>query len=168
MKDSTYRAGVGERTFDIQFSDGALTIDDGSADFFVERRGKGFLVLWLDGRSYALTLRKAGKGGVDVSLGGRTREVRVQDERALLLERYGLADAAADAEREIHAPMPGLVLKVDVEEGQEVAEGDGLLVLEAMKMENELRAPADGTVSAVHIAAGDAVGKNELLIEIDV
>ena len=145
-----------------------LTIDDSSADFFAERRGKGFMVLWLDGRSYDVTLRKAGKGRVEVSLGGRTREVRVQDERALLLERYGLADAAAAAEREIHAPMPGLVLKVAVEEGQEVAEGDGLLVLEAMKMENELRAPADGTVAAVHIAAGDAVGKNDLLIEIDV
>ena len=64
--------------------------------------------------------------------------------------------------------MPGLVLRVLVEPGDEVEQGQGVAVLEAMKMENELTAPAAGTVAAVHVAAGDAVAKNELLIEVDV
>jgi pyruvate carboxylase subunit B len=54
-----------------------------------------------------------------------------------------------------------------VTEGQTVQEGDGLLVLEAMKMENELRAPTAGVVQAVHVATDEAVDKDALLIEID-
>ena len=64
--------------------------------------------------------------------------------------------------------MPGLVLNVMVTEGQSVQEGDGLLVLEAMKMENELRAPAAGIVHTVHVSTNDAVDKDALLIEIDI
>ena len=92
-------------------------------------------------------------------------DLEIKDETALLLERFGFDDSAGAAEREIRAPMPGLVLRVLVEAGQTVEEGEGLVVLEAMKMENELRAPAAGTVEAVHVASGAAVGKNDLLIE---
>jgi pyruvate carboxylase subunit B len=91
----------------------------------------------------------------------------VQDEHDLLLEEYGLDEAGGAAEREIRAPMPGLVLSVMVEDGQAVSEGDGLVVLEAMKMENELRAPADGVVKTVHVAPQDAVDKDALLIEME-
>ena len=77
-----------------------------------------------------------------------------------------VGDAAAD--REIQAPMPGLVLRVLVAPGDAVEAGQGVVVLEAMKMENELTAPAAGTVAAVHAAPGDAVAKNDLLVEVDV
>ena len=60
--------------------------------------------------------------------------------------------------------MPGLVLKVLVNEGQEFKKGDNLLVLEAMKMENILKAPVDGTVKGIKIKAGDKVEKNEVLL----
>lgn len=62
--------------------------------------------------------------------------------------------------------MPGLVLRVEVEEGQTVAPGDGLVVLEAMKMENEIKAPVAGTVSAVHVGGGQAVDKGTVMIEV--
>ena len=94
-------------------------------------------------------------------------DVTVKDEKALLLERFGLQEAAGPAERAVHAPMPGLVLSVMVEPGQSVRTGDGLLVLEAMKMENELRAPTDGVVKALHITPGDTVSKNALLLEFE-
>ncbi|MGB3542441.1 biotin/lipoyl-containing protein, partial [Rubrivirga sp.] len=61
-----------------------------------------------------------------------------------------------------------LVLRVLVEAGDPVEAGQGVVVLEAMKMENELSAPAAGTVAAVRVEAGDAVGKNDVLIEVDV
>ncbi|HMB90120.1 MAG TPA: acetyl-CoA carboxylase biotin carboxyl carrier protein subunit, partial [Rhodothermales bacterium] len=104
---------------------------------------------------------------VRVTLRGRQIEVQIKDQRALLLERFGLDDAGAAAQREAHAPMPGLVLRVLVEPGQQVEAGDGLVVLEAMKMENELRAQAPGTIAAIHVNPGDAVSKNALLLEID-
>jgi pyruvate carboxylase subunit B len=63
--------------------------------------------------------------------------------------------------------MPGLVLDILVEEGDEVEAEQGLLVLEAMKMENELKAPSGGVVSAIHVADGDAVDKEALLIEVE-
>ena len=63
--------------------------------------------------------------------------------------------------------MPGLVLRVDIEEGQEVAEGQGLLIVEAMKMENELRARATGRVRRVHVAAGESVRRGDILIEFE-
>jgi pyruvate carboxylase subunit B len=63
--------------------------------------------------------------------------------------------------------MPGLVLDLLVEVGDEVAVDEGLLVLEAMKMENELKAPSGGVVQAIHAASGDAVDKDALLIEIE-
>lgn len=85
----------------------------------------------------------------------------------MLLERFGIASAASSGLVEVRAPMPGLVLSLGVEEGQIVATGDGLVVLEAMKMENELRAAAPGTVRSIHVVRGDAVGKNDLLVEIE-
>src|SRR5690606_37538113 len=82
-------------------------------------------------------------------------------------ERFGMDTGASAAQREVRAPMPGLVLQVLVAPGDAVEEGQGLVVLEAMKMENELRAPAAGTVAAVHVAPGVAVGKNALLMEME-
>ena len=65
---------------------------------------------------------------------------------------------------EIKAPMPGLVVRITVEEGAEVKKGDSLLVLEAMKMENVIKAPGDAVVGKIKVNAGQAVEKNQLLI----
>jgi biotin carboxyl carrier protein len=74
---------------------------------------------------------------------------------------------AAAADGSLHAPMPGTVLRVDVQEGQEVAAGEPLVVLEAMKMELAVPAPAAGTVTAVLVAAGDLVARGQALVELD-
>jgi biotin carboxyl carrier protein len=67
----------------------------------------------------------------------------------------------------LKAPMPGLVLKVLVTEGQAVKKGDGLLVLEAMKMENIIKASADGMVKKIHIEEKNVVDKNQKMIEFE-
>ena len=67
---------------------------------------------------------------------------------------------------EIHAPMPGLVLEINVSEGQEVEKGDPLLILEAMKMENVIKAPGNGIIKKIHVEKGNPVEKNELLVEL--
>ena len=78
--------------------------------------------------------------------------------------------AAAKAKGEgagIRAPMPGKVVEVFVEPGEEVEVGDVVLILEAMKMENELRSPMKATVKAVNVKPGDSVAGNQLLVALD-
>ena len=128
--------------------------------------GAATVLLVVDGRPRVVTVEREG-GATRVWIDGAPVEVEVKTEADLLLERFGLDAGDAAAEREVRAPMPGLVLRVLAEPGQAVEPGDGLVVLEAMKMENELAAPAAGTVAAVHAAPGDAVGKNDLLVELE-
>ncbi|MGH7563585.1 MAG: acetyl-CoA carboxylase biotin carboxyl carrier protein subunit, partial [Gemmatimonadota bacterium] len=68
---------------------------------------------------------------------------------------------------EVRAPMPGLVVAVEVEEGARDEAGEGVVVIEAMKMENEIVAPASGIVRGVAVAAGDAVERNALVCRIE-
>ena len=167
MDRRTFRALVNDRTFDITLEGDALTVNDTSVEHGFEPVGDGYFSLLVDGRSVPVVVTPQDDGRIRVSINGRAQVVRVQDEHDLLLERFGLEEAAAGAEREVRAPMPGLVLNVMVTEGQTVQEGEGLLVLEAMKMENELRAPAAGVVQSIHVATDEAVDKDALLIEID-
>ncbi|SDK87870.1 biotin/lipoyl-containing protein [Natronincola ferrireducens] len=76
------------------------------------------------------------------------------------------APAAATGATTIEAPLPGNVWKVLVKEGQEVKEGDVLIILEAMKMENEIYAPANGTIAAVHVAEGASVNGGDVLVSL--
>lgn len=167
LPDGTFQAIVGDRSFDLTFRDGQLFIDGDPVTYSFEPAGDACYALIVEGRSTPVVIESDQRSRVDVRIDGRRIGVDVKDERALLLDRFGFDAASASAEREIHAPMPGLVLSIAVEPGQAVKEGDGLIVLEAMKMENELRAHIDGVVKHIHVAPGDAVGKNDLLLELD-
>lgn len=118
------------------------------------------------GKSRVVAVESETAQGLILRVGGTKHTVSWKDRQALLLESMGFATGEEAADREIRAPMPGLVLNVLVEVGQAVSAGDGLVVLEAMKMENELRAGTDGVVERIHVAVGDAVGKDALLIEV--
>ena len=90
--------------------------------------------------------------------------VRAKDQYDLLLEKLGLSNLNSVKVSEVKAPMPGLVLKVFVNEGNEVSKGDNLFILEAMKMENIIKSPADGTIKKLKIKPGDKVEKGQVLI----
>ena len=75
------------------------------------------------------------------------------------------AGSVAKGPAPVRAPMPGLVVKVEVDEGECVEAGDGLLVVEAMKMENELTAAVAGRVGTIHVVAGQTVEKGEVLMD---
>ena len=102
-----------------------------------------------------------------VKINSNTYNVRINNELDILIDDMGISLGNAQQVNDIKAPMPGLILEVNVKEGDEVKEGDYLLVLEAMKMENTLSAPRDGIVKKVTVSKGATVEKNELLIEME-
>lgn len=163
----TFRVRVGERTFDLAFQEGRLLVNDHALPVHVETLGPGRYALLLNGTCRTAFVQTLPDGQLRVTMGSRSADVRVKSERALLLEQYGLSDTSSSAEREVRAPMPGLVLRLLVAPGQAVEAGQGLMVLEAMKMENELKAAGKGVVKAVYAEPGTAVGKNELLLEFE-
>jgi len=91
--------------------------------------------------------------------------LHLKDKYDELLHSLGLDTLSNKKVNEIKAPMPGMVLKILVAEGDTVKKGDGLIVLEAMKMENILKSPADGTIKKIAAIKGNAVEKNQILIQ---
>lgn len=102
-----------------------------------------------------------------VKINSNNYQVKISNELDQLIDEMGLSLSSALMVNDIKAPMPGLILDVMVKEGDEVKEGDYLLVLEAMKMENTLSAPRDGVVKAISVEKGEGVDKNQLLIEME-
>ncbi|MBM3920020.1 MAG: acetyl-CoA carboxylase biotin carboxyl carrier protein subunit [Sphingomonadales bacterium] len=113
-----------------------------------------------------LELNRAEKT-LTISLNGKTISVTLKEPLDDLLHSMGLDKMATAKVSHVKAPMPGLVLNVLVEAGQEVKKGDKLLVLEAMKMENIIKAAGDGKVGRIAVEKGQAVDKNQTLIEFE-
>lgn len=103
---------------------------------------------------------------LQVEVNGNSYTIAIADEYDQMVKKMGLLAVNTKKEKNINAPMPGLILDILVTEGQEVKEGEQVLVLSAMKMENIITAPSDGVVSVVNVAKDDAVEKGQLLIEI--
>ncbi|SNT02793.1 biotin carboxyl carrier protein [Ekhidna lutea] len=94
-------------------------------------------------------------------------EVSITDHIDQILDKLGMNIAASAAVKDVKAPMPGSILNIIVAQGDEVKEGDQLLVLEAMKMENVIKSPGEGKVAKVHIAEKENVEKNQVLISFE-
>ncbi len=161
-----FRAECAGREMDIAVRPNRFACDGRVVPFSYERLGRERIALLLDGKSYVATVLEASGDRRRIGIGGRTFEVALKDDRALLFERFGLSGGAESDMLKIYAPMPGMVLSVAAAQGAVVEAGTGVLVLEAMKMENELRTERAGTVQAVHVAPGDTVGKGDILLEI--
>lgn len=104
------------------------------------------------------------EGGWSLRLAGRRVDVQVEDERTRSIRELAGPVEPGEGPRELRAPMPGLVVRVLVEPGQAVEAGDGLVVMEAMKMENELSAQGPGTVDEVRVEEGQAVDQEAVLV----
>mgnify|MGYP006278671679 CR=1 FL=1 len=166
MDTPSYRAIVGDRSFDLSFEEDHVLVDGEAKPYAFEVLRDGYVSLIVDGVSMPVSVEPVGDGTMRVTIAGQRTEVQVKDERDLLVDEFGLgADAAAGGE--VRAPMPGLVIDILVDEGETVEADQGLLVLEAMKMENELKAPSGGVVGTIHVASDDAVDKDDLLVEIE-
>jgi biotin carboxyl carrier protein len=114
-----------------------------------------------------LVRRGASRGAYTVWVDGTRLEVEALDERSRAIRELSAAASGPKGPAPLMAPMPGMIVRVNVSEGDAVQTGQGLVVMEAMKMENELRASASGTVKRVHVAPGTAVEKGALLLEME-
>jgi biotin carboxyl carrier protein len=123
--------------------------------------------LLVDGRSHAFVAHAGERRGRwEISVGGTRLTADAVDERTRAIrEMTGGADLEAD--KSVAAPMPGLVVRVEVEVGQQVRAGQGVVIVEAMKMENELKAPADGVVARIEVQPGQTVDKGATLIVLE-
>lgn len=110
--------------------------------------------------------RGASRGAYTLWVDGFRFEGEALDERTRTIRDITAASAKATGPAPVVAPMPGLIVRVTVAPGDVVQAGQGLVVMEAMKMENELRASAAGTVKAVHASPGKAVEKGTILVEL--
>ena len=93
--------------------------------------------------------------------------VQLKDQYDELLQSLGMDSLNNKKESEIKAPMPGRVLDIMLSVGSAVVKGDGVLVLEAMKMENVIKSPTDGVIKKIAVVKGQAVEKNEVLVELE-
>lgn len=125
----------------------------------------GAVTMLVDSDSYGVEFEENGDE-VGVLVRGQVTRVDVADERRLRL-RAGTAGFTAEGKQVINAPMPGKVVKVLVKVGDEVKQGQGLVVVEAMKMENELKSPKDGKVVELFAKEGTAVENNAKLVVVE-
>jgi biotin carboxyl carrier protein len=162
------QANVLDSIFEIIFnrekSEG--TVNQTPCSWDVKHQGNGVYHVLYKQKTYTLILEsgEAETGIYKVQLNGKPLEIGTFDRIQLLLKSMGMDTAMGKKINEIKAPMPGLVLRIPIKEGDSVSKGEGLLVLEAMKMENSIKALGDVVISKIHVKPGQAVEKNQLLV----
>lgn len=143
-----------------------IDLDRKNLDLEIFEEEGNILRFRVDGKNYEAECIKldAQKKVITILLNGTPFQINIQDHIDLLIEEMGLETSQNQDVKEILAPMPGQVQKVLVEKGQEVNEGDGLLILVAMKMENLIKSPISGIIDEVLISDEQIVDKNQEMI----
>jgi pyruvate carboxylase subunit B len=161
-----YQVTIGQRRFEITIDgDEPFAFIDGRGvrvDYRRLRGGKLHSIL-ADNINYEFEMERANEG-FDIWLGSASLHADVSDEKTDRMRRLMGGAATASKASSLKAPMPGLIIKVEVSPGQHVKKGDGLVIVEAMKMENELKAHAPGIIKEIKIKPGDAVEKGQVLL----
>jgi len=160
-------ARVGGTDHQVLLDGDTLLVDGEPLDLSAEYTpGDRVIEAEVDGR--ALTVRVARtRTGFRLTTRGRAHAVRVLPARVAPYARHLLEKVPPDLSRFLLAPMPGLLVRLDVGEGDRVEAGQPLAVVEAMKMENILRAGRSGTVKSVAAAAGDSLAVDAVILELD-
>ncbi len=148
--EERYRVKIGEQVWEV---DARLSVP-------------GIWSLLISGASYVADVKEGNDGQLLVDVDGETYRIRMEEETRHLI-RTQVGGEVHGRGQVLVAPMPGKVVRVAVQAGQEVKAGDDLVVVEAMKMENEFRAMAAGTVKEVRVEAGQAVNAGDILVIVE-
>ncbi len=159
--DTTYKVKVNE--FEFSFSKEQIDAVD-----LVQRSPVAFNLL-MDHRSVNVKLVEADRTAkkLTIEVEGENFDIEIKEALDQMLEKMGFGLAANKQIKEIKAPMPGLVLEIAVTAGQQVTEGEKILILVAMKMENSIMIHANATIKRIAVVAGQAVEKGQVLVELE-
>jgi biotin carboxyl carrier protein len=162
-----YYVTIGERTHEVELRERHVIID-GERVTAELARVPGTLLrrLALNGESHRIVATTGeARGNWQLHLDGERVSVDVVDERTRTIRAMTVRNTGPQGPKPVKAPMPGMILRVEVQPGERVRAGQGVVIIEAMKMENELKADAAGVVSKVSAAPGTAVEKGAVLVE---
>ncbi len=167
-----YRIHIEGQTYELEVENHdsrlSLYLDGNPVEFDYELiQEPGLYSLILNGRQYRVWVEDRPNGSYLLRLNQEQIIAEVENERQALRKLLAPARTAGYEKAVVKAPMPGMVLSVEVREGQDVAMGQALAVIEAMKMENEIRAPVAGKIKKVYVQQGQAIEKDFPLFEID-
>jgi pyruvate carboxylase subunit B len=162
-----YFVTVDGHTYEVDLGPDGTLVDGAPVDADLAHvEGTEIRSLILDGASHRILARRGEGGEWTLHLGGRRYRAEAVDERTSAIREMTGASAGPRGPRPVQAPMPGLVVKIEVAVGDTVAPGQGVAIVEAMKMENELKAESAGVVTRIHVEPGQTVEKDQVLIDL--
>ena len=141
----------------------SFTLDGVEARVDIQAIGPGMYSILLGSRCFEAKIENR-ENGYSVVVGGRRFDIAVRDPRKLSRASAGVAEAGP---QKLTAPMPGKIVRVMVEQGQTVEIGQGLIVVEAMKMQNEIKSPKAGVVKAIPVKQGGSVSAGQVLMVVE-
>ena len=155
-----YEISEGKETFRVELREQGegvyeVTLDGRTVHVDAAQSGRMVYSIIEDGKQFEAMVDETGPGRFDVLVAGRLFHLGAVDERTQLLAQS--AAAAASGPQIVDAQMPGKIVKIAVSVGDEVSEGQGVLVVEAMKMENEIASPIDGVIKEISVSEGSTV-----------
>lgn len=156
-------------TYSITQEDGQVAINNTPAAWDASWQPNGLISVLFNGKSYTAVVESVDRKNKEISLkvNGQLYKTTIKEPIDLLLSNMGMDLKSMQKAEPVKAPMPGMVLKVLVTPGQQINKGDGLVILEAMKMENILKATGPATVKAIKVNERTAVEKGAILIELE-
>jgi len=156
-------------SLDVSLDNEAVAVNKAVLDWDMKKLPGGALSILANGKSYEALVEEIDRAAKKIVLriNSNIYELSVQEPIDQLLAKMGLDISKNHKAEPIKAPMPGLILKILVEPGQQLKKGDPVLILEAMKMENVFKAPADAVVKAIRTEERKAVEKGEILVELE-
>jgi acetyl/propionyl-CoA carboxylase alpha subunit len=166
---NTFTAKVNNNEFKVDIDNNEFTVNGNKLLLDITKEKENSWHALLSHKSYNVELVKVDEVEklVTLKVNGNKYQVSVKDKFDALLKSLGMENLNSVKVNELKAPMPGLVIDIRVNEGDEVKKGDPLLVLEAMKMENILKCPADVKIKKININKSQAVEKNQVLISFE-
>ena len=164
-----YVVKVGERDVEVVVEGESVTVDGVAwAAHVTDVEGTPVRMVTIGDEVHRVVARRGDtRGRYTLWLDGFRHEVEALDERTRAIRELSGASQGPKGPAPLVAPMPGMIVRITAQVGDAVEAGQGLVVMEAMKMENELRAASAGTVKAIHARIGTAVEKGALLLELE-
>ncbi|MGD2121515.1 MAG: hypothetical protein PVJ76_07215 [Gemmatimonadota bacterium] len=164
-----YFVKIGDRELEVELGpDGIMVEGDGLLADLVEMDGTDVHSLLLGPESHRVLASRNGAEEWKIHLRGHHFLAQVVDERTRAIRAMAGVPEGSKGPKALRAPMPGLVVKLEAQVGDHVLPGQGLVIVEAMKMENELKSEGEGRIAKILVEPGQTVDKDQILVEFEV